>query len=167
VIQILRQRNVSLRHSTRILCQTALLILAFSNMLPASAACFTQAAEYYDLPEILLRAIVQYESGGNENAVHVNKDGSRDIGLMQINERWLPTLKRQGISEADLWDGCVNLFVGAWILSRNYMRTQDIWQAVGAYNGGFRVSPARDARRTRYIAMIQATVKKLKASGDS
>lgn len=139
------------------------LVATISHTGNAQANCVAQAADYYDLPEILLRAIVQYESGGDASVVHVNTNGSRDIGLMQINEMWLPALAKQGISEADLLDGCVNVFVGAWILSGNYARTRDLWQAVGAYNAGFRMTPQRDARRVRYIGHIQSMLRRLKA----
>jgi len=34
-------------------------------------------------------AIIQHESKGDKDAIFVNKDGSEDIGLYQINERWV------------------------------------------------------------------------------
>lgn len=137
----------------------AALLLCWST-LPAQAGCFTQAADYYGIPEILLRAIARVESNHDPRAINHNRDGSRDIGLMQINEWWLPRLAQRGITEADLWDGCVNTFVGAWILAQNYAREQDLWAAVGAYRAGWRDTPARRKARAEYIERIRAALKR-------
>ena len=59
----------------------------------AGAACFEQAAQRYQVPVELLKAISTVESNGNPNAVNKNKNGSVDIGHMQINDWWLPKLE--------------------------------------------------------------------------
>lgn len=69
-----------------------------------------------------------------DHIIATNANGSRDIGRMQINSSWLPTLARFGIHERDLLDGCVNTYVGAWILSQNIARLGLDWNAIGAYN---------------------------------
>lgn len=138
-------------------------ILLWLSTLPGlgQATCFDQAAEYYQLPKVLLKAIAYYESGLKPHLVHVNKSGSKDIGLMQINEMWLPALARQGIYRKDLYDGCVNTFAGAWILAQNLKRTDgDVWKAVGAYNAGWRDTPARRERRAKYVRSIQHLVER-------
>lgn len=68
------------------------------------------------------------------DALNRNRDGSWDVGLMQINSRWLPTLSRHGITAEQLWEPCVSIHVGAWILAGNFRRLGFNWEAVGAYN---------------------------------
>ena len=100
--------------------------------------CFEQAAQRYSVPANLLKAIALQESSGRPHAVNRNANGSYDLGLMQINSGWLPTLKRHGISEQHLFDPCVSTLVGAWILSGNFARLGYNTQGLGAYNA---VSP--------------------------
>jgi len=97
-------------------------------------ACWEQVANWYGVNVHLLYAIAKTESNLNPLARNQNKNGSYDIGLMQINSAWLPTLKKYGIDESRLKDPCVNLQVGAWILSQNMQRMGPTWEAVGAYN---------------------------------
>ena len=68
----------------------------------AFAHCFTEASARYNVPASLLKAIARHESGGRTHAVNTNTNGTRDIGLMQINSGWLPVLNRHGLKEKDL-----------------------------------------------------------------
>jgi soluble lytic murein transglycosylase-like protein len=114
---------------------TLALVLALLSS-PASA-CWEEAAAYYGVSAHLLYAIAKTESGLNPNAINrSNKNGSYDIGLMQINSRWLPTLRKHGIEEKQLYDACTSIQVAAWILSDNMRRLGSTWEAVGAYNAG-------------------------------
>ncbi len=124
------------------------LALALCAAVPAQA-CWDDAAARYQVNATLLHAIAHTESGVNPRAIGRNRNGSRDIGLMQINSGWLPTLARHGITEQALFDPCTNLHVGAWILAHNFARLGYTWEAVGAYNA---VRP--DARRT-YIDKVR------------
>lgn len=102
---------------------------------PAAATdCFDIAADYYDVDANLLRTIAAVESGGNPNAVNINTDGSRDIGLMQINDWWLGPLKQYGYTEAHLYDACTSISIGAWVLAQEIATHGANWKAVGAYN---------------------------------
>lgn len=96
--------------------------------------CFAAAGQRYHIHPRLLQAIAQHESRMNPRAVNQNKDGSRDIGIMQINSRWLPTLNNLGITSGQLWDECFNIMIGAWVLAQNFQRLGYTWEAVGAYN---------------------------------
>ncbi|WP_231502453.1 lytic transglycosylase domain-containing protein [Herbaspirillum sp. RV1423] len=108
-------------------------MLSLLFCLPASA-CWQEVANWYGINIHLLYAIAKTESNLNPSAMNKNKNGSYDIGLMQINSSWLPTLKKYGVEEKQLKDPCVNLQVGAWILSQNMERMGATWEAVGAYN---------------------------------
>lgn len=99
-----------------------------------NAACFVEAAKHFDLPKEFLIAIAKQESNLNPKAVGHNKNGSRDIGIMQINSNWLPVLRKNGINEVHLLDPCVNVYVGAWVLSNNFRRLGYTVNALGAYN---------------------------------
>jgi soluble lytic murein transglycosylase-like protein len=100
----------------------------------SASACWEEAAQKYGMNPYLLYAIAKTESNLNPSAINRNKNGSYDIGLMQINSRWLPSLRRYGIEETHLWDACVNIQVGAWVLAQNMQRMGNSWEAVGAYN---------------------------------
>lgn len=113
--------------------------------------CYLSAAERYKVPVDLLRAIAHVESGENAYAVHVNTNGSVDVGWMQINSQWFAVLARRGIAVRDLFEPCVNIAVGAWILSQEVERFGYTWQAIGAYNAG-----PYDARtRDRKLALFR------------
>ncbi|AOJ73587.1 MULTISPECIES: lytic transglycosylase domain-containing protein [Burkholderia] len=108
--------------------------------LPCQADCIDDAAAFHRVNPRLLRVIAEYESSMSTYAVNRNKNGSEDIGLMQINTSWLPTLARYGIRREHLYNGCVSAYVGAWILASNVRRFGPTWKAVGAYNA---VTPSK------------------------
>lgn len=120
----------------------------------ANAACFDEAAERYKVLVELLKAISKVESNGNPNARNTNTNGSTDIGHMQINSSWLPTLAKYGIDEAKLADPCINTNIGAWVLATNIARYGLSWEAVGAYNA---VSPAK---RQVYALKVAAVLRR-------
>ena len=122
--------------------------LVFCTALPA-LACWDDAAQRYQVSSALLYAIARTESGLNPRAINRNTNGSRDIGLMQINSAWLPTLAAHGIGERDLFEPCINIHVGAWILAGNVSRLGYTWDAVGAYNA------TRPALRRAYIEKVR------------
>ncbi|MGY0195315.1 lytic transglycosylase domain-containing protein [Leptothrix sp. BB-4] len=133
-----------------ILLSTTVPVLA--NTESVEPACFEEAGARHGIAPVLLEAIALQESSMNANARNRNRDGSWDVGLMQINSRWFPTLARYGINPDQLWDPCVSAHVGAWILAGNFQRLGTNWDAVGAYN-------ARDPLlRRRYAQAISRKV---------
>lgn len=118
----------------------------------AALGCWDEAARRYGVSAALLYAIARVESDLDPKAVnrrHLERTGSYDIGLMQINSRHLPALARHGIGEAELFDPCTNVQVGAWLLAGLFARHGVTWDAVGAYNAACVRLPADACARTR------------------
>lgn len=99
-----------------------------------SKPCWDQAASYHNVDPWLLMSIAKVESSFDPNAFNGNRNGSYDLGLMQINSSWFPRLKKMGISPDMLKDACTSTYVGAWILSHNIKQYGYTWKAIGAYN---------------------------------
>ena len=119
----------------------------------AEANCFQDAGERYHIDPLLLYAIAQVESGMNPAALNTNRDGSRDIGLMQINSRHLQRLAAFGIDEHKLQsEPCTSVMVGAWILAQFVQQLGYGWQAVGAYNAG--ALPEQGDGREHYALQV-------------
>lgn len=104
------------------------------------AACLLIAAQTYQVPPGILLGIMQVEGGRVGQEVGPNVNGSYDIGIMQINTIWLPTLSQKwGVSQskARTWlrdDGCANIAVSAWILRQRINLTGGIWSGVAGYH---------------------------------
>lgn len=111
------------------LVQAAILLLSIS---PASAFCFEEAGASVALPARLLESIAVIESGLNAAAVNHNRNGTADLGLMQINTYWLSTARLD--RERLLTDACYNTKAGARILRNCIDRHGYTWEAVGCYN---------------------------------
>lgn len=122
----------------KILTASSLIFLAACASQSASATCWAKAGGDYNIDPVLLMAIGWQESNGRTNAVgSLLKDGNRALGLMQINTIHLPELKKFGIKREHLFEPCVSVMVGAYVL-RDCLDTfnQDTWRAVGCYYGG-------------------------------
>lgn len=103
------------------------------------AACLMLASQTYSVPPAVMLGIYKAE-GGQVGQEVKNTNGSYDLGPMQINTLWLPTLaKKWGVSEdtARRWvrdDACTNVGVAAWILQGHLEETQNISQAIAHYH---------------------------------
>lgn len=97
-----------------------------------NAFCFEEAGRQFGISPALLENIARLESDLRPGAVNRNRNGSTDIGLMQVNSYWIRTL---GLDSGDLLsDPCYNTKTGARILKKCIDRYGYNWEAVGCYN---------------------------------
>lgn len=103
-------------------------------------ACMVAAASFHHLPVQALAAIQSVE-GGAVGAVSANRDGSADLGLMQVNSLWIPAVARATGKNETLvraWlvqDGCYSIKVAAAILDVYKVEAHgNMLEAVGFYH---------------------------------
>ena len=133
--------------------------VVFPPMRPLTADCVLDAARVSGMPAAALFAILATEGGKIGEALS-NKNGTWDLGAFQINSVHLKDLAAMGISaRAVLCDGRANAHVAAWLLRKEYRRTGNLWQAIGAYHS--RTPHRRDA----YIRRVKSNLKRLRKEG--
>jgi soluble lytic murein transglycosylase-like protein len=118
--------------------------------------CWDTAGKTYNVDPWLLMAVAHVESGFNNKAINVNTNKSVDMGIMQINSIWLPTLKQHGISKDDLFNPCTSIFVGAWIMAQNIKKFGYNQDGIGAYN-----SPGNVTIRRNYAQLVYKSYNQL------
>ena len=97
-------------------------------------SCINSVAQEFHIPAKLIISVLNVE-GGKVGESSRNKNGTYDLGPMQINSSWWPTLYAYGITPQQvLFDPCINLKVGGWILSKNIADAKDLLTGVGDYN---------------------------------
>ena len=115
-------------------------------------ACMAAAAAFYHLPPRVLPSIQAVE-GGQVGGFSRNRDGSDDLGLMQVNTLWLGPLARaarlspEAVRARLIDDPCFSIAAAAAIMRTYLIETRgDLMQAVGDYhshtpalNQGYRV----------------------------
>jgi hypothetical protein len=117
-------------------------------------ACMVAAAAFYHLPPRVLPSIQAVE-GGRVGLVHLNRNGSADLGVMQVNTVWVDplaavvNLRPEAVEVRLTDDPCFNIAAAAAIL-RAYLREArgDLMVAVGLYHS--HSPPLREA----YLAQV-------------
>lgn len=130
----------------------------FSSLTHANIVsnCYVDAGKKYNIDPTLIYSIAEQESSHNPNAINKsNSNGTADLGIMQINTFWLPTLAKYGASRNDLFDACYNIHFGTWVLAQSFSKWGYSYDAIGAYNVGFGKSANRVRLRKNYAAKIQ------------
>jgi hypothetical protein len=103
-------------------------------------ACMIVVAKLYALPPRVLPSIQAVE-GGRPGTVSVNTDGSADLGVMQVNTRWIPTLAAYTrlpltvVRARLVEEPCFNI-VAAGAIMRLYLNEthNDLMRAIGDYH---------------------------------
>lgn len=97
--------------------------------------CVLAVAKKYKLDPYLIWSIKRVESGKSlkGDVVGHNKNGTRDIGLMQTNTIHLKKLSEFGITEDHLKQPCISLDVAGWMLS-DLIERHGVREGVGRYH---------------------------------
>jgi hypothetical protein len=103
-------------------------------------ACMAAVAAFYHLPPRVLPAIQAVE-GGRVGTVHLNQNGTSDLGVMQVNTIWLEPLaelanmRPEAVRARLVDDPCFNI-AAAGAIMRTYLRESggDLMTAVGFYH---------------------------------
>lgn len=93
--------------------------------------CFKKAAYNYKVELPLLVAVAEKESGFNPKALNRdNKNGSFDIGIMQINSWWI----KVPYEKNHFYEPCFNISFGAFVMADSLKSWGYNWYGVGKYN---------------------------------
>lgn len=95
---------------------------------------FTEAGTAFGIDATLLKRIATIESSMNPKALNLNKNGSYDIGLMQINTIHLKRLSKIGVTRQSLMDPEVNIYVASLLLSSHIRKRGYNLDAIGCYH---------------------------------
>jgi soluble lytic murein transglycosylase-like protein len=85
------------------------------------------------VPAGIVLAIIEHESGGRQDATLLNKNGSTDWGLMQINDI---TLQTYDVPRSMAMNPEVNIATGVALLEDLWDRWRDWKYAIAAYAAG-------------------------------
>ena len=111
---------------------------------------YVKAGNYYNVSSRLLKAIAQIESGENVNALHVNENGTYDVGIMQINSVHFKKLAKYGITTEEIKKADYNIFIGAFILKQCINKHGINENAINCYNGRISNNPYSKKVITKY-----------------
>jgi soluble lytic murein transglycosylase-like protein len=120
---------------------------------------FEKAGRDFGIESSLLKRIAMIESSLNPGAINQNKNGTVDIGLMQINSMHLKRLGKVGVTRQSLLDPEVNVYVAALLLSSHIRKRGYNLEAIGCYHSA---NPVFKNQWLRRLAM--ANVPKASAS---
>jgi hypothetical protein len=106
---------------------------------PAAAACIRAVASQRPWLEKTLWGLYDQERGwvGAEIA---NRNGTFDLGLLQVNSSWVSTISvllHRDAQDVRRWirdDACFNVGIAAWLFLSGYSRDRNYWEAVGSYH---------------------------------
>lgn len=120
-----------------------ILFLAFIFAIFCNAATPTKAynklfikyGRIHKIPAELLWGIAKTESEFNPKAIGINPNGTKDMGLMQVNSIHEAELKRRNLTLDDLFDPEINVKYASEVLAKCFDRHGFTWQGLNCYNG--------------------------------
>ena len=105
--------------------------------------CIIPAAQHHTVNPLVLRAILNVESSLQSSTIHVNANGSVDVGMGQINSIHFQELAKWGVTPQKLMDACVSTYVAAWHLKKGILKYGNTWFGIAAYHS---VTPEHNAK---------------------
>lgn len=109
-----------------------------------ATSCYFKAGRYYRIDPDLLLAIALKKTPLDKHAIGQKPHGGYGTGLMQVDSQHFKKLKNYGITPNRLLkDSCLNIYTGAYYLAIAFRKYGRTWQAVGAYNAGFKINEAK------------------------
>lgn len=125
---------------------------------PEVARCIRKAAGGQKWMEKTLWGLRDQE-GGWIGAEIKNRDGSHDLGPLQINSWWVPKIAEilaRPPAQIRIWlrdEPCFNVEAARWIFTSALASSQDYWRAIGIYH-----SP-HSMRQHRYALSLAAKLR--------
>lgn len=109
-------------------------------MVASYLQCMMMVSTFHHLPPNVLPSIQRVE-GGKPGLVSNNKNGTQDLGVMQINTRWIAPLQRTTHETGDVIykrlqnDSCYNIAVAGAIMKLYLRETNgNLMKAIGNYH---------------------------------
>lgn len=118
--------------------------------------CVSASSAYFAVPVTVIKAIMEVE-GGKVGTLSRNKNGTYDIGIMQINTVNLGYVKKRfpKVGWRELaYNPCINIAVGTWMLSEHIKASNQFWIGVGNYHS------KTPHYRTIYLRKVAAAYKR-------
>ncbi|MFP1526992.1 transglycosylase SLT domain-containing protein [Escherichia coli] len=138
--------------------------LMFINEICQATDCFDSAGRDYKIDPDLLRAISW------KHRYRVNAIGINPVRIWQRTDagkhsQHFNELARYGIKPEHLTtDPCMNIYTGAYYLAIAFKKWGVTWEAVGAYNAGFRKTERQNQRRLAYASDVYRIYTGIKSS---
>lgn len=110
---------------------------AYGHVTQEAVQCIAQASSRYEVPELLLHAIIKKENG-RMSKCSKNTNGTYDCGYAQINSGWVKEFSKYGITQSHITnDTCTNVSASAYVLKDYFQQKKGKWfDAIVAYNIG-------------------------------
>lgn len=119
----------------------------------ALSACVLAAANKYQIPPAVLIGIMEVEGGLVGEETKPDPTYLYFMGPMHVSNRMIPEVAQVWNVDFDTahnWlknDGCVNVHVAAWILTKKIAETGNLYQAIGRYHSDDSATAADYAKK--------------------
>ncbi len=125
---------------------------------------FKKYEKEFGISYFLMKSIAITENAKfDENAIMYNTNGTKDIGLMQINTSWKHWMPEAGITNEKLKDVDFNIKVAFMIVDRIIQQHGYSWDSIGRYHSGtpkFKKAWLKKIKENvKYLASIDNRVK--------